>query len=145
MTHEYKGHYAKKHPADLQVKQEIGEAVQAKASEQKISCAAAFSIVEKLNVTPMEVGAAVDAGEISIIKCQLGLFGHGPDKKAIKPADKVPQDLEKAIRDVLRNNKLACKDAWDLAERFGMKKMDISSVCETLQIKIFSCQLGAFS
>ncbi|MBN1850623.1 MAG: hypothetical protein JW932_18785 [Deltaproteobacteria bacterium] len=144
MTHEDRGHYAGKHPADLKVKPEILEAVREKASGQEISCAAAFSIVDDLQVTAREVGAAVDINEISIAKCQLGLFGYGPEKRIVKPADHVSPDLEKAIREVLTNNRLSCKDAWELAKRFGMKKMEISSACEALGIKIQSCQLGAF-
>jgi hypothetical protein len=144
MTHEDKGHYADKHPAGLEIKPEIVKAIQAKASEQEISCAAAFSIVEELDVEPSDIGVALDSQEISIAKCQLGLFGYGPEKKAVKPAGHVPQDVERAIREVMINERVMCKDAWKMAERFRLKKMEISSICEALKIKIKSCQLGAF-
>jgi hypothetical protein len=145
MTHEDKGHYADKHPAGLEIKPEIVKAVQAKASKDQISCAAVFSIVKELDVEPSDIGVSLDFQEISITKCQLGLFGYGPEKKAIKPADHVPQDVERAIREVVMNGRVMCKDAWKIAEQFGLKKMDISSMCEALKIKIGSCQLGAFT
>ena len=144
MTHEDKGHYAEKHPVGLEIKPEIVKAIQVKASEQKISCAAAFSVVEELDVDPSDIGVALDSQEISITKCQLGLFGYGLEKKAVKPADHVPQDVERAVREVVINERMMCQDAWKMAERFGLKKMEISSICEALKIKIRSCQLGAF-
>jgi hypothetical protein len=144
MTRTDKGHYANKHPAGLRVNPEIAEAVKKRASAQKIPCVGAFSIVNKLNVEPHEIGITIDSLEITISKCQLGLFGYEPDKKAINPSDNVPHEVEEAIRASLKNDRLSCKDAWEIADRFGMKKMAVSSVCEALKIKISNCQLGAF-
>ena len=39
---------------------------------------------------------------------------------------------------------LAEKKAWEIAKRFEISKMKVSSVCEQLKIKIKPCQLGAF-
>ncbi len=144
MTRKDKGHYGNKHPADLKVNPEIVEAVKEKVLAQKIPCAGAFSIVDKLDVEPLEVGITLDSLEITISRCQLGLFGYEPNKKAINPSDNVPRDVEEAIRASLKNDRLSCKDAWEIANRFGMKKMAVSSICEALKIKISSCQLGAF-
>ncbi len=35
-------------------------------------------------------------------------------------------------------------NAWEIARRFDVSKMRVSSVCEQLNIKIKPCQLGAF-
>ncbi len=144
MTHEDRGHYAKKHPPDRKVQPEIAEALKQKATKRKVSCAAAHKIAGDLNVPPAEVGFTIDTLEIRIIKCQMGLYGYHPEKRIVKPAETVTQSLEKAIRDALVNGKIECAAAWDIAKKFGIARMDVSSACETLKVKISSCQLGAF-
>jgi len=144
MTRENKGHYAKKHPSDRKMDENIAEAVKKRISGGKISCAAAFKIVSDLKVPPAEVGFTIDSLEIPITKCQLGLFGYNPQKKFIKPADSIPSTLEEAIHQALVNSRLSCAAAWDIAERFGLGKMEVTSACEALGVKISSCQLGSF-
>ena len=144
MTHEDKGHYAKKHPPHLKVDQKIASVVQAHSSEKQVSCFDSFKIAEELGIKPSEVGFTIDSLEISLIKCQLGLYGYGPERKAIKPMENVDKDLEEAIQNSLENNRLTCISAWEIAEKLHIPKMDVSSACETLKIKIGSCQLGAF-
>ena len=144
MTEHDRGHYAQKHPAGRPVDPAIAEAVKEKATNNEISCASAFTIVDDLRFPPEEVGFTIDALEITIIKCQLGLYGYKPKKKIIKPADQVTPDLEKAIRDGLVNDRLPCAAAWETAKTFGLRKMEVSSACEALGIKITPCQLGAF-
>ena len=144
MTHEDKGHYAKKHPANLKVNPDVASAVKENTSENMISCTKAFSIVEKMNIDPSEAGFTIDSLEISLTKCQLGLYGYGPDRKAIKPMDNVSDDLADAIKERLKDGRLPCKSAWEIAMKFNIAKMDVSSVCEALKIKITACQLGAF-
>lgn len=144
MTHENAGHYAKKHPADRKVKTEIVQAVRQKASDGEISCSAAHKIATDSDVPAKEVGFVIDYFEIRIVKCQLGLYGYRPEKKVVKPAKAVSKALEVAIKGSLIEERLSCIAAWDIAERFGIARMDVSSACETLKIKIFNCQLGAF-
>jgi hypothetical protein len=69
MTHEDRGHYAKKHPADRNVNEEIAEAVKKRTSNETISCAEAFKIAGDSNVQPAEIGFAVDLLETRIVKC----------------------------------------------------------------------------
>jgi len=144
MTHHDEGHYAKKHASDRKVDPKIAEAVKKEAADMQIACAVAFKIIKDLGVNPSEVGFTLDSMELRIVKCQLGLFGYSPDKKIISPADAVSDEMKKEIQEKLREDKLPCRAAWDLAEKCGMKKMEISSACETLGIKISPCQLGAF-
>ncbi|MBW1802450.1 MAG: hypothetical protein JRJ85_17180, partial [Deltaproteobacteria bacterium] len=115
-----------------------------RVSEGTISCAVAFNIAGELNVSPGEVGFTLDFLEIPIIKCQLGLHGYGPKRKIVEPGEKVSNELESVIREMLVNGRLPCASAWQIAERFGLRKMEVSSACEALKIKISSCQLGAF-
>ena len=144
MTHEDRGHYARKHQPGRKVKPEVAEAVKQHASKGVISCTAAFRITKDLQVPPAEVGFTLDALEIPIAKCQLGLYGYTPEKRVVKPAETVSQAVEEVIRNALVNERLPCAGAWEIAEMFGMGKMEVSSACEALGIKISSCQLGAF-
>ncbi len=139
-----RGHYAKKHPPDRTVNRNITDALQKRVKDGQLPCATAFTVVSELRVSPEDVGFNLDVLEIRLIKCQLGLFGYGPKKKIIKAAEIVPADLEESIRKGLRDDRLPCETAWDIASTFGVGKMTVSSACERLGIKISPCQLGAF-
>ncbi|MDT8285349.1 MAG: hypothetical protein RQ767_07455 [Thermovirgaceae bacterium] len=144
MTREDKGHFAEKHEKDQSIDPRILEAIRDRTVENEIPCAVAFTIVGDLGISPEDVGRAVDLVEKKITKCQLGLFGYGPGKQAVKPAEELDPDLEKAIRGSLAEGRLPCKAAWDIAERLELRKMQVSSACETLGFKINKCQLGTF-
>jgi hypothetical protein len=136
--------YTEKHSPDRKVNEKVAQAVRESAPEQEIPCAVAFKIAETMKVSPAEVGFALDVLGTKIIKCQLGLFGYKPNKRMVQAAENVPQELEKAIRNSLTDGRLPCAVSWNLAERFGLRKMQVSAACETLGIKISACQLGSF-
>ncbi len=123
---------------------EIAQHIAQKIKNNELPCAVAFDIAKKGNVSPAAVGAYADAHKLRLVKCQLGLFGYQPEKRIVKPAKSVSPELEADIRGALVNDRLPCKAVWMLAERFGLRKMAVSSACETLGIKIKPCQLGAF-
>ena len=107
-------------------------------------CPVAFEIAEMEGVPPSEVGTAADLLEIPIVKCAMGLFGHGPVKKTVKPAPEVSAELKSTITDSMVAGRLPCAAAWAIAGRLGIRKLDVSAACETLGVKIKPCQLGAF-
>jgi len=144
MTHLDKGKFAKKHGPDQQPAPEITEAVKGKARAREISCGAAFEIVAGRGVSPADVGLAIDCLEVSIVKCQLGLFGYGSPRRIVKPAAEVPRSLEDRIRSALVEERLPCATAWSIAADLNLTKMDVSSACERLGTRISTCQLGAF-
>jgi len=144
MTHKERGHFANKHAPDRKVDDRIVKIVKERGSNEEIPCAVAFDIANDLQVSPEEVGFTIDSLEIHIVKCQLGLHGYPPDRKKVKPADSVSSELEKAIREALVDDRLPCAFAWEIAKESGLSKMDVSSACEALKIKISSCQLGTF-
>jgi hypothetical protein len=144
MMREDKGHFSKKHPPDRKISERVGALVKTKVTDGAMACAVAFEIAESLGVPSEEVGFTLDSLEINVVKCQLGLFGYSPAKRLVKPAERVPPDLEKAIRGALVKDRLPCAAAWALAEKRRLKRMEIASACETLGIKIGSCQLGTF-
>jgi hypothetical protein len=135
---------SKKHPPDRKVNEEVAAAVKARVKDGELPCAVAFSIADEMKVAPAEVGFTLDMLAIRLVKCQLGLYGYKPNKRIVKPAERVSPDLEKAIRDALVNGRLPCLHAWQITERFGLRKMEVSSACETLGVKISACQLGSF-
>ena len=144
MTHKERGHFANKHAPDRRVDDRIASTVKERSANEEIPCAVAFDIANDLQVSPEEVGFTIDSLEIHIVKCQLGLHGYPPDRKKVKPADSVSSELEKAIREALVDDRLPCAFAWEIAKESGLSKMDVSSACEALKIKISSCQLGTF-
>ena len=136
--------YAGKHPPGARPDSLVASAVKKRAEGGEISCGAAFEIASELGMAPSEVGRAIDLMGIRLIRCQLGLFGHRPEKKILRPAETVPPDLERAIRQRLAKGGLPCAGAWAIAERLKVEKMVVSSAAEAMKIKIRPCQLGAF-
>jgi hypothetical protein len=144
MTHLDKGKFAKKHGPDRQPVPEVLEAVNKRAQDGEIPCTAAFEIAKDCKVSPAEVGFAIDRLEVSIVKCQLGLFGYGPQRSTVEPAADVSPDLSSRIRKHVAEGRLPCAAAWKIAADFDLPKMSVSSACERLGIRISVCQLGAF-
>ncbi len=124
--------------------EQLVEAINGKAIAGTIPCAAVFTIIDELKIEPIEAGRTLDLMDISIVKCQLGLFGYSPDKKIVKPAESVSEDMNREITACLKDGRLSCADAWAIAKKMKVPKMDIASACEKLGIKIKPCQLGAF-
>lgn len=144
MTHRDVGHFAAKHPNETQVAPAVRQAVQDELDHQGITCHAAHAIAENLGVAPREVGVAIDLQEARIRKCQLGLFGYGPSRKAVKPVDTVTSDLKAAIDSALIDGRLSCAEAWRIADTSGISRLALANACETLKVRINNCQLGAF-
>jgi len=145
MTHRDEGHYAGKHGARTQLDQAIAGAIRKGSVGEKLSCTEAFRIAEEMGIGPSDVGRTLDLLEMKIIQCQLGLFGHQQGRHLIvEPAEAVPPELERALRAGLVNGRLPCATAWEIAKRFDLPKMSITSACEKLNLHIGQCQLGVF-
>lgn len=136
--------FAKKHSPDTAPEPLIQEEIRRHAPGGELPCAVAFKIAADLKVAPAEVGKTLDLMEFRLVKCQLGLFGYSPRKRIVKPRPAEPPEVAAAIRDALENDRLPCRAAWEIAERFGLRKMAVSGACEALGIKIKPCQMGAF-
>jgi len=114
------------------------------AKNSELPCVTAFEIADKLNVPAQDIGEAADGLEIRLVKCQLGLFGYKPDKKTVKPLETVSSELKSAINNSLESGKLSCVKAWEIASQLKIQRFSISCACETMEVKIKECQLGAF-
>ena len=137
-----KGEYRKKRVGVADP--EITEAVTGRAINGELPCHEAEDVAVKLHKPLLEVGAVLDMMEISITKCQLGLFGYHPSKKIVLPSEFIDPSLEQAIRKNLANGCLSCDSAWKIAIALDVPRINVASACEALGIKINPCQLGAF-
>jgi hypothetical protein len=145
MTHEYEGHYRAKHAPDTQVNPTLAKRLNENATDGRLTCSSAFTVAAETGTNSAEVGRAADLLELKITKCQLGLFGYRRERRNIaEPAEHVSEELEEALRGAIVNGTLSCKRAWDIAVRFGMSKMAVTSACERLNIRLGPCQLGTF-
>src|SRR6056297_2626775 len=123
--------------------EQIEKALQAAAENGDISCAAAFEAATAYELPPEEVGDLADRLGLHLCRCQLGLFGYPPHKKIVVPLEHVEEELADAIRAGLEEGRLSCRTAWEIADRLAVPRMQVSAACETLEIKIKPCQLGA--
>lgn len=124
--------------------QELINALRKGADKGELACAVAFRIADEQKAAPISIGKAMDIEEIDIVKCQLGLFGYKPEKKIVRPAESVSNELKQEINAWLTEGKLSCENAWAVAKKLKLSKMDVAAACETMGIKIKQCQLGAF-
>lgn len=144
MTRPDAASYAGKHPDNKAINPRIAGAIQSRVAAGRIACAQAFGVVNELGVSPAEVGRHLDLMEIRIDYCQLGLFGYPDKSKAVEPASEVLPELAEAIEKALAAGRLPCAQAWAIAKRMNLAKVDLSAACERLGVKISACQLGSF-
>ena len=129
---------------DFEPDPSIMERIRQNTKSEALPCAVAFEIAESFGVAPLHVGRTADSMNVSLSKCQLGLFGYKPNKKIVKqqPAEKV--SITDAIRDGLVENRLPCVTAWNIAADFNISKLSVANACEAMGVKVKPCQLGAF-
>jgi hypothetical protein len=144
MTHRDAGDYSTKHGSGEKPNPEVAKRMQEAAEGRQLACARVFKIASTSGVSASEAGKTLDLLKIKLTKCQLGLFGYTPDKSIVKPAEQVSPELESAIRSRVEDERLACVQAWQIADELHLKKLEVSCAAEALGIKIKPCQLGAF-
>ncbi len=143
MTHEDRGHYAKKHQGKA-IDENISKKILSLAENKNLTCAAAHRIAKDLDIPPGDIGIQTDLMEFRITKCQLGLFGYFPEPKKINPDIEISEDLTAALAKTINDNRISCRQCWEIAHSLKIKKVDLGSACEKKDIKIKFCQLGAF-
>lgn len=60
----------------------------------------------------------------------------------MKPEEK--NVMEQKVKEKAREGKLACAQAFQLADEFDVTLREIGRVADRLNIKIYNCQLGCF-
>ena len=136
--------FAAKHGANAVADPVVRAEIEKRCDKRGLPCAVAFDIAAATQRAPREVGRTADLMNLRLIKCQLGLFGYGADKKIVKARAAEDDRLADAIRDAVVGERLPCRQAWEIAARFNLPKLAIGGVCEGLGVKIKPCQLGAF-
>jgi len=148
MSDVHQGEYKTKHPQGTEPDQEVVDAINEKARQDRLTCAAAERIMKTRGFSLPLIGKNMDLIEVRIGACQLGLFGHqnaDNDKGCIiRKMDHVDPEVEKAIRDSLVDGVMQCDVAWKIADQLGLKRLEIGNACESLGIHMKKCQLGAF-
>lgn len=127
---------------------EITTAIQTHLTDGKLTCQDAFAIAAQAQVAPGEIGQAADTLGTRLSRCQLGLFGY-PGKQGWHDSGvadlPVPEGLQSAIAEMVDEDRhLMCAQAWILADRFGISRMQFGWIAENLKVKFVTCQLGAF-
>lgn len=54
------------------------------------------------------------------------------------------QEILEAIRPLVRDGHLTCKDALELAAKLQIKPTQIGRICDSSEIRLINCQLGCF-
>jgi len=103
----------------------------------KLTCASAFKVAAKLQLTPQEVGQRADEIDVSISACDLGQFGTQPLGVFKK---EVFSDLDAFCDD---HKKVFCKDARELAQKSNLKTVRTAIKEGDLDVKF--CELGCFA
>jgi hypothetical protein len=144
MAHEDKGKYFKKHPDGSKVDDDLKKEICEQVKNNNITCKKAEEIAGEMGFTREEPGKAIDILNINITKCQLGLFGYGETKKVVQPAKEITPELKENIIAAVKDERLSCIAAWEIAGKLNISRLKVAAACEALQIKIKPCQLGAF-
>ncbi|CAB5121555.1 hypothetical protein D3OALGA1CA_2632 [Olavius algarvensis associated proteobacterium Delta 3] len=136
--------FAEKHDASDTPDATIHGELLTRVKNNELPCAVAFQVAGDLSATPGDVGRTMDLMNARLTKCQLGLFGYAPEKKIVSSRMPDNPEMTAALQAALVDHRLPCASAWEIADRFGVRKLVVSAACEALGIKIKPCQLGAF-
>ncbi|OGR27680.1 MAG: hypothetical protein A2277_06590 [Desulfobacterales bacterium RIFOXYA12_FULL_46_15] len=143
MGHQDKGHFAAKHKAH-RINEVVADKIKAIADNESITCSSAHQISKAVSLSPAEIGIQIDLLEFRITECQLGLFGYCNGGKKINPEIKITPDLGDRLEKSAVDGRLSCLSCWDIATDLKMKRIDMGSSCEKMNIRIKPCQLGSF-
>jgi len=115
----------------------------------QISCANAHRIAKELGVPPAAVGEVVNnVAGLRFYRCQMGFFGYGNKAEGkhriVLPAENVPDDVREALEGVTHDGRIACADAWRVADDLEYPYLAIANVIEQLGYRVKPCQLGCF-
>ena len=135
-------------PIGFEIDEKIATEIKTQLMDKMLPCASAHKIAQYFKVSPAFVGHTVDALEIRLSKCQLGLYGY-PNKRGWEEARvtemDIPEDFAQALRQKAADEKeLTCLEVWKLAAKFGVLRKHAGYIADTLNLRIIKCQLGAF-
>lgn len=135
-------------PEGFTMDSEIENAIRDHLVDGHLSCAHAHAIARAHNVLPALIGHTVDALNIRLTRCQLGLFGY-PHKKGWAASGvtelPTPERFVKALKEAAGDeNKITCLALWQLAAEYKVSRMQAGYLADGHNIQIMHCQIGAF-
>jgi len=122
----------------------LDKEIQASLVKDRLPCAVAFTITEKLDVSPRMVGDKVNELKIRIINCQLGCFAV---EKATRPGldnMEIAAALAEELQAVMIDRQLPCSAAFGVARKLKVSRKQVGDAATKLNIRIIDCQLGCF-
>ncbi len=103
----------------------------------KINCIEMMALARHMKIPPSQLGKVADNTGYRVKNCELGEFGNKPTDNEIE------QDVYSDIKRYTdKKNRIKCKDAWTVAEKYGLKK--VRSALRSKNIDVIYCQLGCF-
>lgn len=132
-------------PADLPEKTLRGlrETVTTSLRDGYLPCPTAWKMAKDFDVPRIAVGAVLDNLGHRVTDCQLGCF-----KVEKTPYDgsapSIRDDIAEAIEPLCQQDELTCTAAFEIAEQFSAKPMDVANIANVKNCKIRGCQLGCF-
>ena len=69
----------------------------------------------------------------------ISKFGEATGEETIEN-----KELETALRERAKDNRITCPQMFAIAEKLGLPKKEIGAAATQLMIKISNCQLGCF-
>lgn len=128
--------------------EQIKEMIAVYPLENRLPCAVAHYIAACLKAAPSDVGSAATTMGVKLDQCQLGLFGYGrkghSSYKILGRKVEVGQDVLDRIRSAAKEGRIPCAVLWKIADSSGVTRAEVGNAADSLGIKIFPCQLGAF-
>ena len=122
----------------------LDEEIQASLVKGRLSCAAAFKMAGKLNITPGMVGDKANELKIRIVNCQLGCFAV---EKATRPGLaglEIASALAEGLQAAMINQQLPCRAAFEAAGKLKVSRKQVGDAATKLNIRLIDCQLGCF-
>ena len=122
----------------------LDKEIQASLVKDRLPCAVAFTITEKLDVSPRTVGDKVNELKIRITNCQLGCFAV---EKATRPGldnMEIAAALAEELQAAMIDRQLLCSAAFEVARKLKVSRKQVGDAATKLNIRLIDCQLGCF-
>jgi hypothetical protein len=83
---------------------------------------------------------------VSIIRCQLGMFGYRDfgSKGVAADLQEIPAWLSGRLNEEASDGELTCAAAWHIADTQGLPRLLVASAADAMGLHITRCQLGCF-
>jgi hypothetical protein len=130
------------------MEESLQEAMLNRLEDGRLPCNQAFAIAQILGLEPERVGLKANDEGMRISRCQLGLFGYGPKAegkhKIVEPMEEVPERLAARLRAEAGADGITCSAVWKVADGLGIRRMEASSACEAMGLRVSRCELACF-